>query len=85
MSNRIDSLRFDSATETRQKLKRVVIGVIALVAILLLLPSTFTYVNPGYVGIVIHRGAVASIPCRSGPECMRVYRSSRESKSIRSS
>jgi regulator of protease activity HflC (stomatin/prohibitin superfamily) len=67
MSDRIDSMRFDSATETRQKLKRVVIGAVAVVAILLLLPSTFTYVNPGYVGIVIHRAGGGVDPVPLGP------------------
>ena len=56
MSDRVDSLQFESDTGTRQKLKRVIIGAVAIVALLTLLPSTFTYVNPGYVGIVIHRG-----------------------------
>ena len=67
MSDRIDSLRFDTAGDAKQKLKRVVIGVIALVAMLLLLPSTFTYVNPGYVGIVIHRAGGGVDPVPLGP------------------
>lgn len=68
MSDRIDAMRLDPETATRQKLKRVVIGAVAVVAILLLLPSTFTYVNPGYVGIVIHRagGGVDAVPLGPG-------------------
>src|SRR4029079_19652153 len=43
-----------------------VIGVI--VALLVLLPTTVTYVNPGYVGIVIHRagGGVDAVPLGPG-------------------
>src|SRR6185503_20028720 len=37
------------------RIRRVAIGVVVLIAALVLLPTTITYVNPGYVGIVIHR------------------------------
>jgi regulator of protease activity HflC (stomatin/prohibitin superfamily) len=39
-----------------------------LVVLLVLLPNTFTYVNPGYVGIVIHRagGGVDNTPLGPG-------------------
>ncbi|MBA3670541.1 MAG: prohibitin family protein [Gemmatimonadaceae bacterium] len=52
----------------RRKLKRVVFGAAAALGVLVLLPSTFTYVNPGYVGIVIHRagGGVDAIPLGPG-------------------
>ena len=46
-----------------------VIGVIGvLVVLLILIPTTVTYVNPGYVGIVIHRagGGVDPIPMKPG-------------------
>jgi regulator of protease activity HflC (stomatin/prohibitin superfamily) len=48
-------------------LKRVVLGAMALVAVLVLLPNTFTYINPGYVGIVIHRAGGGVDPTPLGP------------------
>jgi regulator of protease activity HflC (stomatin/prohibitin superfamily) len=38
-----------------------------LVALLVMLPSTITYVNPGYVGIVIHRAGGGVDPQPLGP------------------
>ena len=55
MSDRLGSINFEPNSESRSKLKRIVIGVMILFAALFLLPSTFTYINPGHVGIVIHR------------------------------
>ena len=68
MSDRDGPMHFEADPEARQKLKRVVIGVAALLLIALLLPSTFTYVPPGYVGIVIHRagGGVDAVPLGPG-------------------
>jgi regulator of protease activity HflC (stomatin/prohibitin superfamily) len=66
-SDRFGTMSFEPDVNARQKLKRIVIGVVALVAILLLLPSTFTYVNPGYVGIVIHRAGGGVDPVPLGP------------------
>ena len=67
LSDRIGTMQYAPDTEARQKLKRVVIGAATLVALLLLLPSTFTYVNPGYVGIVIHRAGGGVDPVPLGP------------------
>ena len=68
LEDRIGAMTFEPDTDARQKLKRIMIGVAALVAVLVLLPSTFTYVNPGYVGIVIHRagGGVDAVPLGPG-------------------
>jgi regulator of protease activity HflC (stomatin/prohibitin superfamily) len=68
MSDRLGSMQFESGTDGRQKLKRIVFGAMLLVAALFLLPSTFTYINPGHVGIVIHRagGGVDSHPLGPG-------------------
>jgi regulator of protease activity HflC (stomatin/prohibitin superfamily) len=55
MSDRLGSMQFERGTDGGTKLKRIIIGVVVLVAALFLLPSTFTYINPGNVGIVIHR------------------------------
>jgi regulator of protease activity HflC (stomatin/prohibitin superfamily) len=68
MSDRLGSMQFESGTDGRQRLKRIVFGAMLLVAALFLLPSTFTYINPGHVGIVIHRagGGVDAHPLGPG-------------------
>jgi len=66
LSDRIGTMQYAPDTEAREKLRRVVIGAATLVAVLLL-PSTFTYVNPGYVGIVIHRAGGGVDPVPLGP------------------
>jgi regulator of protease activity HflC (stomatin/prohibitin superfamily) len=67
MSDRVGTMHFDSDTNAGRKLKRVITGGAILVALLFLLPSTFTYVNPGYVGIVIHRAGGGVDPIPLGP------------------
>jgi regulator of protease activity HflC (stomatin/prohibitin superfamily) len=68
ISDRFGTMQFDPTTDGRQKLRRLVLGAMALVAVLVLLPNTFTYINPGYVGIVIHRagGGVDPTPLFPG-------------------
>ena len=68
MSDRVGTMHFDTDTDPGRKLKRIVTAAVALFAVLLLLPNTFTYVNPGYVGIVIHRagGGVDAVPLGPG-------------------
>ena len=67
-SDRIGTRYFEDATGVRRTARRIVVGVAGLVTILVLLPSAFTYVNPGYVGIVIHRagGGVDPVPLPQG-------------------
>ncbi len=67
MSDRLGSINFEPNSESRSKLKRIVIGATILVAALFLLPSTFTYINPGHVGIVIHRAGGGVDPTPLGP------------------
>jgi regulator of protease activity HflC (stomatin/prohibitin superfamily) len=68
ISGRFGALQYDPTTGgARQKLKRIVLGAMALVAVLVLLPNTFTYINPGYVGIVIHRAGGGVDPTPVGP------------------
>ena len=67
MSDRLGSINFEPNSESRSKLKRIVIGVMILFAALFLLPSTFTYINPGHVGIVIHRAGGGVDPHPLGP------------------
>ena len=61
------SAGMDLDPTTTTKLKRIGIAVAAIVILLILLPSTFTYVNPGYVGIVIHRAGGGVDPTPLGP------------------
>jgi regulator of protease activity HflC (stomatin/prohibitin superfamily) len=58
----------DSGSRFMRNLKRVAIIGVTLIVALVLLPSTVTYVNPGYVGIVIHRagGGVDKTPLGPG-------------------
>jgi len=51
-----------------RKIRRVVTVIAVLVLALVLLPNTITYVNPGYVGIVIHKagGGVDKVPLGPG-------------------
>ena len=68
LSDRIGTMHLVPDIAARQKLKHLVIGAVTLLAVLVLLPSTFTYINPGYVGIVIHRGGggVDAVPLGPG-------------------
>jgi regulator of protease activity HflC (stomatin/prohibitin superfamily) len=68
MSDRLGAMQFERGTDGGQKLKRIIFGAMVLVAALFLLPSTFTYINPGNVGIVIHRagGGVDAHPLDPG-------------------
>jgi regulator of protease activity HflC (stomatin/prohibitin superfamily) len=74
IGERLQGMRFDvqgpggEGGAVARKLRRIVTaGVIAAVA-LVLLPNMVTYVNPGFVGIVIHRagGGVDSRPLGPG-------------------
>ncbi len=67
MSDRLGTMHFEPNAEGRSKLKRIVFGAMILVAVLFLLPSTFTYINPGHVGIVIHRAGGGVDPHPLGP------------------
>ena len=62
MTDRLEGMRggaFGSGSRSGRDLgatvRRAFIGGTALLAALVLLPTTVTYVNPGHVGIVIHR------------------------------
>lgn len=50
------------------KIKRLLMIGIGLVVLLVLLPTTVVYINPGYVGIIIHRagGGVDAVPFGPG-------------------
>ena len=85
ISDRFGTMQFTPSTDGTQRLRRIVLAAMALVAVLVLLPNAFTYINPGHVGIVIHRagggvdkaflepGVHARIPFATGIEEYPVF------------
>ena len=85
ISDRFGTMQFTPSTDGTQRLRRIVFAVMALVVVLVLLPNAFTYINPGHVGIVIHRagggvdkaflepGVHARIPFATGIEEYPVF------------
>src|SRR3954468_13455875 len=57
-----------SGGEMLVRIRRVLLVIAVLIVALVLLPTSVTYVNPGYVGIVIHRagGGVDHVPLGPG-------------------
>ena len=47
--------------------KRLALIILGLLVVLVLLPTSVTYINPGYVGIVIHRAGGGVDPQPLGP------------------
>jgi regulator of protease activity HflC (stomatin/prohibitin superfamily) len=71
IGDRLSSVGFGGntgGTDIGRKIRRVLMLIVGLVVALVLLPTTITYVNPGYVGIVIHRagGGVDKTPLGPG-------------------
>lgn len=74
ISDRLNAMRgggsggYAATPDLGAKLRRVVFGIVGLVVLLVLLPTMVTYVNPGHVGIVIHRagGGVDQTPLGPG-------------------
>lgn len=74
ISDRLNAMRgggsggYAATPDLGAKLRRVVFGIVGLVVLLVLLPTMVTYVNPGHVGIVIHRagGGVDATPLGPG-------------------
>lgn len=71
IGDRLSSVGFGGNSEgsdVGRKIRRVLMLIVGLVVALVLLPSTVKYVNPGYVGIVIHRagGGVDKTPLGPG-------------------
>jgi regulator of protease activity HflC (stomatin/prohibitin superfamily) len=68
IGDRLSSIGFspmpDNGSSLGRKIRRIVGLIVGLVVVLVLLPTTITYVNPGYVGNVIHRagGGVDKVP-----------------------
>ncbi|HUQ81722.1 MAG TPA: prohibitin family protein [Gemmatimonadaceae bacterium] len=59
--------RGDRASNFGAKVGRLVFAAAALIVLLVLLPSTVTYINPGHVGILIHRAGGGVDPKPMGP------------------
>ena len=58
IGDRLSSVHFggmNGGSSIGRKIRLMLGLIVGLVIALFLLPSTVTYVNPGYVGIVIHR------------------------------
>jgi regulator of protease activity HflC (stomatin/prohibitin superfamily) len=70
IGDRLSSAGFDrmSSGDGGRKIRRVLGLILGIIVLLVLLPTTVTYVNPGYVGIVIHRagGGVDKTPLGPG-------------------
>jgi len=64
----MSSLDLGGGSDIGRKIRRIVTVIAVLVVALVLLPTTITYVNPGYVGIVIHKagGGVDKVPLGPG-------------------
>lgn len=62
------SSRFRDLTPKFEGVRRMTIIVGAIILALILIPTTFTYINPGHIGIVIHRvgGGVDPVPLGPG-------------------
>jgi regulator of protease activity HflC (stomatin/prohibitin superfamily) len=71
IGDRLSSMNFggtNGGSDLGHKIRRVLGLIVGLVVALVLLPTTIVYVNPGYVGIVIHRagGGVDKTPLGPG-------------------
>jgi regulator of protease activity HflC (stomatin/prohibitin superfamily) len=60
-------MRGDRASSFGTKVGRLLFAAAALIVLLVLLPSTVTYINPGHVGILIHRAGGGVDPTPMGP------------------
>ena len=69
VGDRLDTMGFSRTPSDRGSRITRLLGIVAgIIVLLFLIPNTVTYVNPGYVGIVIHRagGGVDSKPLGPG-------------------
>ena len=60
-------MRGDRSTSIGTKIGRLIFLAAGLILLLVLLPSTVTYINPGHVGILIHRAGGGVDPKPMGP------------------
>ncbi len=71
ISDRLSSMQFggmNGGSDIGRKIRRVLGLIAGLVVLLVLLPTSVTYIHPGYVGIIIHRagGGVDKTPLGPG-------------------
>ncbi|HYD53692.1 MAG TPA: prohibitin family protein [Gemmatimonadaceae bacterium] len=70
IGDRLQAMRLgpDDERGVARKLRRIVMFAAGVIVLVILLPNMITYVNPGFVGIVIHRagGGVDSRPLGPG-------------------
>ena len=68
VGDRLEAMGFARTPAGSSRFTRLLAIAAGIVALLFLIPNTVTYVNPGYVGIVIHRagGGVDSKPLGPG-------------------
>ena len=68
VGDRLETMGFSGASGGGSRLPRLLGIAAGIIVLLFLVPNTVTYVNPGYVGIVIHRagGGVDSKPLSAG-------------------
>src|SRR4051794_32805053 len=70
IGDRLSSMQFNGSggSNVGRKVRLALFLIVGIVAALFLLPSSVTYVNPGYVGIIIHRagGGVDKTPLGPG-------------------
>jgi regulator of protease activity HflC (stomatin/prohibitin superfamily) len=55
-SDRVRSYNSGSSNSTGGSIQRIAAVLVGVIVLLFLIPSSVTYINPGHVGIVIHRG-----------------------------
>ena len=68
IGDRLETMGFSGTSGGGSRLGRLLGIAAGIIALLFLIPNTVTYVNPGYVGIVIHRagGGVDAKPLSAG-------------------
>jgi len=68
MGDRLETMGFSRTPRGSSRVGRLLGVAAGIIVLLFLIPNTVTYVNPGYVGIVIHRagGGVDSMPLSAG-------------------
>src|SRR3954470_13416349 len=68
VGDRFETMGFSGSSGGGARLRRLLGVAAGIIVLLFLIPNTVTYVNPGYVGIVIHRagGGVDAKPLSAG-------------------
>jgi regulator of protease activity HflC (stomatin/prohibitin superfamily) len=67
MADSLHSMRATDAGPGGSRVRRIIAIVVALLVVVMLLPNTVTYINPGHVWILIHRAGGGVDPTPLGP------------------